>query len=250
MICKNCKHEIGPEDQRCPKCGAENPFATKHRQNMKQFKASYDKTKEDVIDSAQKTGKLAKKAAILIVLIIGCIIMSLISSYNYTDRDPDEAVRRDAEKNADTYAEQADEFLKRGEYTELISFLYAHELMNFPPEEFKDLRRVTYVAGEYYECIKLMEEIILRSDDPEYFDGLDTDIRNFCMYLDSFYEVLEAQKPGEKNEEYLAYIMDMEAELKAAMRTYFAMNDEELEEFLTFSEAQKAVRLEEVLRHE
>ena len=42
----------------------------------------------------------------------------------------------------------------------------------------------------------------------------------------------------------------MDEELKAAMRTYFAMNADELKEFLDMSQAQKAVRIQEVLRHE
>ena len=250
MICEKCNREIGPEELTCPYCGHENPFAAKHSQNMKQFKRTYQKTKDEVLDSAKNTSELAKKAAILIVLVIGCIIMSVISSYNYSDHDPDEEIRRDAEKNAAIYVSQAQDYLKRGEYTEYMSFLYAHELQNFPPQEFDHLRHVNYVVSEYYECIRHMEEIVLRSDDPEYFDGLDSDIKIFCMYANGFYEVYEVQKEGEKNKEYLACIEDMKTELEAAMRTYFSMNDDELREFIAASEAQKAVKLEEIFRHE
>ena len=34
MICEKCKHEIGPEELKCPYCGADNPFALQHVQNM------------------------------------------------------------------------------------------------------------------------------------------------------------------------------------------------------------------------
>ena len=188
MICENCKHEIGPEELKCPHCGADNPFALQHVQNMQQFNGQYVDTRNEVIGSAKKTGELAKKAVILVVLIIGIIITNLISNYNYADHDPEDAVRREAEKNATAYAESYEGFLERGEYTEGVSFLYAHELMNFPPEEFTEFQHVTNVAREYYECIQLMEEMILRSTDEDYYDGLDTDIRNFCMYMESFYD--------------------------------------------------------------
>ena len=250
MICEKCKHEIGPEELKCPYCGADNPFALQHVQNMEQFGQRYEETRSDVVGSAKKTGELAKKAAILAVLIIGIIITNLITNYNYADHDPEDAIRREAEKNAEAYAEEFDGFLERGEYTEGVSFLYAHELMNFQPEEFARFRSVTYVANEYYECIKLMEEMILRSTDEDYYDGLDTDIRNFCMYLESFYKVLEAQGESEKHEKYLIYIEDIGVELNAAMKTYFNMDDDGLDEFLAMSQAQKAVRLEEVLRNE
>ena len=116
MRCKKCMHEIGPEELRCPYCGAENPYAVQHQKNMKQFKRDYKKTRSEVISSAQKTRGLATRAAILIVLILGCIIMTVITSLNYTDPDPNEANRRDAEKHAAEYASEAEEFLARRIY--------------------------------------------------------------------------------------------------------------------------------------
>ena len=54
----------------------------------------------------------------------------------------------------------------------------------------------------------------------------------------------------EKDEKYRAYFADMEKELRMVLRTYFDLDEEELEELLSLSRAQKAVRLEEILRHE
>ncbi|MCR5283534.1 MAG: hypothetical protein K6E18_09205 [Lachnospiraceae bacterium] len=250
MICQNCGAEVGPEEANCPKCNAENPFATQHRQNKKRFQKAYNNTKGRVIDSAQKTKGLATRAAILAVLIIGILIAAAVTRHEYEGPDPDKAARREAERHPDEYAKEAEQLLESRAYMEYVSFLYAHELQNFPPEQFEPLKKVTYVAMDYYECIKLMEQIVLRSDDPEYFDGLDTDIRNLGMYLESFFQVVKVQKEAEKNEAYLACMEDMEALLKAAMRTYFAMDEQQLEEFLSLSEVQKSVKLEEVFRHE
>ena len=250
MICENCRHEIGPEELECPNCGADNPFAVQHEQNMQKYKKKYAATEKEVSGFAKNVEGLGKKAAILIVLIIAIVVTTIITSFNYADPDEDKAARRDAEKNAVAYVQEADGFLERGEYMEFVSFLYAHELMNFPPEEFKHLRGVQYVAKDYYECIKLMEEMILRSDNPDYFDGLDTDIRNFCMYLEDFYDVLEAQQKSEKDEKYLGYMSDMEDELHAAMRKFFEMDETEVTGLLDMSRVQKAVKIQEVLRHE
>lgn len=250
MKCEKCGHVIGPEELKCPKCGADNPFAASHQQNMQQFEGKFAATEKEAGDFSKAVEGLGKRAVILIVLLIGIIVTTVIAKMNYADPDEEKAIRREAEKNAASYAQDVDGFLARGEYTEYVSFLYAHELMNFPPEEFTRFRSVQSVASKYYECIQLMEEMILRSDDPDYYDSLDTNIRNFCMYLEGFLEVFEAQKSSEKDEKYLGYILDMDEELKAAMRTYFAMNADELKEFLDMSQAQKAVRIQEVLRHE
>ena len=284
ITCRSCGAQFDPALVRCPYCGTayapaekdeymgqledirvdlenydidagkgnvrEQVLGSPNPQTMQQFDTAYTDTKRRVIGSALKTGGLAKRAAILIVLIIASIIMSVISSANYADPDPEAAVRRDAERNAATYAAEAEGYLERGEYTEYVCFLYAHELMNFPPSEFDHLKGVTYVASEYYECIRYMEEIVLRSDDPDYFDGLDTDIGIFARAVDEFYEVYEVWRESEKYEDYFACMDEMKAEIEAAMRVYFAMDEDELQAFLAASEAQKAVRLEEVLRHE
>ena len=250
MVCENCRHEVGAEEQKCPYCGAVNQFAVHHEHNMRLFKKRYETTEKEVSGFAKAVEGLGKRAAILVLLLTAVILMTVTASVNYSDPDEEKKVRRDAIKNAAGYAEEADRLLERGDYVEYVSFLYAHELMSFPPEEFKRFRSVQYVAREYYECIKLMEEMILRSDDPEYFDGLDTDIRSFCMYVDGFYEVLEAQKSSEKDEVYMAYMLDMDTELHAAMRAYFSMDEKEVQEFLDMSRAQKAVKLREVLRNE
>ena len=157
MRCKKCGHEIGPEELRCPYCGAENSYAVQHQKNMKRFNRDYKKTRNEVISSAQNTRGLATRAAILIVLIIVCIIMTIVTSLNYVDPDPREANRRDAERHVDEYVSEAEEFLKRGEYTEFVSFMYAHNLHNFAWDKADHLVSVNYVAQEYYECIEHMD---------------------------------------------------------------------------------------------
>ncbi len=250
MICKNCKHNIGPGDLKCPNCGADNPFAVQHVKNMETFDKDYKKTKSEVVSSAQKTGGLAVRAVILIVLLIVSVIIYNVASYNYTDKDPDEAIRRESEKNAAALAQEAESLLKQGEYMNYMCFLQAHEISNFPPREFEHLRKVNYVVSDYYECIKSMEEIIMRSSDPDYFDNLDSHIFSFCMYLDSFYEVLEAQKSSEEDAFLVSCMEDMQAELETAIKTYFSMDDNDLKEFLSMSESKKGLKLTEVLRHE
>jgi hypothetical protein len=252
MVCENCKHEIGPDQKFCPKCGAKNVFAEKHEENMQQFAKDYAATEKEVKSFGQAMEGLGKKAAILAALLIGIIVCNILTSMNYADPDEarDAAIRSDAEKNIETYMQQADSLLESGAYMEYVNLLYAHQLSSSMPEEMNRFRQVTYVAREYYECIDEMEQMILRSDDPDYFDGLDTDIETFCMYLDGFYEVYEVQKDSEKDEIYLGYILDMEEDLRAMVRTYLAMDEDGLQEFLNMSEAQKAVKVREVLRHE
>ncbi len=250
MICEKCRHEIGPEELKCPNCGADNPFALQHVQNMAQFQTEFAKTETEVTTAAGKVSATGKKAVLLFVLIICSIALHLYAKHNYADPDLDAIARQDAEKNAAQYAEEMDGFLARGEYMEFCSYCYAHEITMAQAEEYERFRYVKNVAMDYYECIQYIEKMTLRSRDENYFDSLDTDISNFCMYLERYYQTVEAMKNEEEDDEYLAYIADMETEMTVAMKVYFAMDDAELEEFLAMTKAQKGLRLEEILRHE
>ena len=250
MICKQCHHEMGPEELKCPNCGADNPFAVQHEKNIKGFQKEYEETEKEVFSFAGKVKKLGKKAAILTLLLAGIILMSIVASFNYEDPDPDRSARKDAVKNAASYSGQIDTYLKNGEYMECVSFLYAHEITRCGSDAYQKYRCISYVAMDYYECMKYIEQMVLRSTDEDYYDSLDTTISNFCMYLERFYETLENMKTQEKEEEYLVYMEDMDEELKTAMRIYFKMDEKELDRFLDLSQAKKAVKISEVFRNE
>ncbi|MCR5702939.1 MAG: hypothetical protein K6G76_12465 [Lachnospiraceae bacterium] len=246
MVCKKCKHEIGPTELKCPHCGADNEFAQKHLQNMNKFEGGFEKTEKEVIKSAKKTEGLAKRAIILVSIIAACIVLVIIDSLCYKDFDDD---KRKNEMSDEEYVADAKDLLKQGEYMD-FAIKYSTASLDLSSDEWNDLKHVRYVANDYGSCIRYMERMILRSTDPDYFDALDYDIESFCRNLDGFYEVLNVQKEAEKNEEYLTYIEDMDSEIRAAMKTYFSMDDAALEDFLSLSEAQKGVKVEEVLRHE
>ena len=238
MTCRNCKHEIAPSEIKCPICGAENPFGIEHAKKMKKHEAAFSKTENAVAASTHMAKAVGTRAAILVVLLIAILVMRIVANKNYSDPHPEIEVQKDAVKNAAVYAQQMDEYLKKGD----IGLVQAPEYENLFP--------IRSVAEDYYHCIRELEEMILRSTDPDYFDGLDTDIRNFCMYLESFLTNAENMKSRKQNEEYPGYMDQMAEEMKVALKTYFAMDDERLEEFLKLSEAKKAVELERILRHE
>ncbi len=250
MICKECRHEIGPEELKCPYCGADNPFALQHKQNMKKFKKEYAKAKREVSEFAGHVKGLSKKAAVLAALLIGILTAFIITSVNYADTDTDEDKKNDALRHADEYCGQVEEYLKNGEYTECSSFMYAHGIMSVSSEKYDGYRHIKYILSDYTDCIGYIEQLVLRSTDKDYYDNTEMLISHFCRHIESFDEDLENMLEWEKNEDYKAYMKDMDEELRIAMRIYFEMSEEELEEFLSLSQAKKAVKLEEVFGYE
>ena len=52
MKCKNCNANLQIEDEKCPYCGAENPFAKKHRADMKKYAGEFASTREEVLENS------------------------------------------------------------------------------------------------------------------------------------------------------------------------------------------------------
>jgi hypothetical protein len=250
--CGSCGAEFPAAQVRCPYCGTADKAAAEN-----EYKGRVDDARRELEDNKKALGEakrlegLGLRAAILAVLIIGILIMLVITSVNFSDTDNDESKRRDAVKNYAEYSRIMDDYLSEGDYMEYVSFLYSHEIASIGPgTDYSKYTCVNFTALDYYECIEFMEEIIFRSTDGEYYDKLDSNIKLLCMSVNDFYATWENMRKQEKDEKYLSCINDMETELRAALKTYFDMDDDQLEEFLSLSEAQKGIRLEEVLKHE
>ena len=249
MKCTNWGRKIGIEDKVCPYCNAENKLAARHGANMKQYDKRFKKTQGEVEGSAKRMEGLGTRAAILAVLVIGILIMIIVSGLNYDDPDTSSIKKADAKRNSEKYAAEMDGYLERGEYQEFVSFVHSHGV-DFWEEPYKRFRSVDYCAGYYYDCVRHMESVILRSTDPDYWDSTDMEISHFCRYLSAFQETYAVQKKREKNSAYLACMDDMEENLRAMLRAYLGMDDEEVDSFLDLSDAKMAMRMEEIIKHE
>lgn len=249
MKCTNCGKKIGIEDRVCPYCQTENKLATRHEKNMARYDRKFKKTQGEVEGSTKRMEGLGIRAIILAVLMIGILVTSVVSAGNYADPDTEKIKEADAKKHSAEYAAQLDRYLERGDYLEFAAFVYSHEV-SFWEKDYEKFRSVNYCASYYYECIRHMESVILRSTDPDYWDSTDLNISHFCSYLHEFQETFAVQREREKKESYVDCMYDMDENLRALLRTYLKMNDEEVDSFLELSEAKMAVRMEEVLKGE
>ena len=249
MKCTNCGRKIGIEDKVCPYCNAVNQLAAQHSANMAQYDKKFKKTQRDVEGSAKRMEGLGNRAAILAVLMIGILITMFVAALNYADTDTREDRKADAKRHKKEYAAEMGRYLEQGEYQDYVAFVHSHGV-DFWEEPYKSFRSVNYCADYYYDCIRHMESIILRSTDPDYWDSTDVNISHACTYISAFQETYKAQRKSEKNGTYLAYMDDMEQNLRAMLRTYLGMDDGEVDSFLDLSEAKMAVRMEEIIKHE
>lgn len=248
MKCPNCGKTIGIEETKCPACGYTNPLAEKHNENIKKYDQRFKDTQESVLQSAQKTEGIGIRGGIFAILVAVIIILAfvwgIVSAAGEGETSEDR--KRDALKNKTEYNAQMREYLEAGDYITFVSFIKHHNIP-FDSEPYTDYTRLNYVAEEYYSCVGDWERILLRSDDPDYWDSSGLDISHFCTDIGSFMEVYEYNAGIEKKEEFAAYMEDMNADMRAMLRRYLQMTDDEVDEFLGYSQARKAVAMEEII---
>ncbi|SCY48107.1 hypothetical protein SAMN02910370_02749 [Lachnospiraceae bacterium XPB1003] len=248
MKCKKCGKRLGPEDAKCRFCGADNPFAVMHEKNMQRYNKRFDETGRRVLDKAGDSKGLGNRAAVIVVLILLIIATGIITSFNYTDHDDASSKTKLATPKENLT--RIDELLEQGEYIECVRLMHTQEIINSGDDEYRDMKGLIYIADNYCDCIELMEGIVYLPRGEEERDAVSSYCNNLGIQIDDFYEVYDVWKDGTGSEKYSVYYRDIENELRTAVKVYFEMDDDAYEEFLSLSENQKAVKLEEIINNE
>ncbi|WP_044973441.1 hypothetical protein [Ruminococcus sp. HUN007] len=201
-----------------------------------------------MLKSAEKTEGLGKRGGIFAILVVIIVILAfvggLISAAGEGETDEDR--RRDSLRNSKKYSAQMKGYLEEGDYISFEAFVRYHSIP-FDSEPYIEYKRLDYVAENYYDCVKYWEKVLLRSDDPDYWDSSELDISHLCTSIDSFMDVYAYNSEHEKNEESAAYIKDMNTDIRTMLKRYLKMTDKEVDEFLGYSETKKAVVMEDII---
>ena len=248
MKCPKCGKTIGIEVLKCPACGNTNPLAKKHKENIQKYDRRFRETQESVLKSAQKTEGVGIRGGIFAILVAVIVILALvcgvISAAGEGETSDDR--KRDSLKHKTEYYAQMREYLEEGDYITFVSFAKYHRIP-FNYEPYKDYNNIQYVAEKYFNCVKYWEKILLRSDDPDYWDSSELDISILCTNLESFVKSYAYNAEKEKNRDFAAYLEDMNADIRAMVKRYLKMTDDEADTFLGYSEARMAVTVEEII---
>ena len=111
-------------------------------------------------------------------------------------------------------------------------------------------RREAEKNPERSNFVLQLEKLFLHTDREAWIKySASGDIRWLCQSLDDFlYEYDRAQR-NEESKLFLSYMEDMRQIMTDMLRVYLGIEDDELEEFLGYSENRKALYVEEVLLH-
>lgn len=254
MKCPTCGANLQIEDEKCSFCGNPNPFAVKHRRDMKHYHMEFQKTKTEVEQKTTRFTFVMVRVTVIIALIVLTAGVTYLKEEGYY-RIQAEQIRRDIEKNRESYDAQMAAYEKEGDWLGLYAFYNAKELYYdtyYDTENFGKYTAVYNAASNY----KAILDFITRSrSNSEYYNAGEVS-RWIADYLDRFYDYEQRISYSSDyyddfyTAEHKEALALMREDLDAALITYCHLTKEELELLPDYSTAKKCSLIEEGLLRE
>ncbi|MCM1387230.1 MAG: zinc ribbon domain-containing protein [Bacillus sp. (in: Bacteria)] len=250
MKCPTCGANLQIEDEKCPFCQNPNPFAQKHRQDMRRYHQEFQKTKREVEQKTNRFTSVTVKITVIIILAVLIAVMVYMKRDGYYMIQMNRT-RKDIQMNKESYAAQLTAYEEEGNWLELYAFYNIKELY-LDSDSFRPYMAV-YSASYNYKGI--VDYITRYYSDSNYYSPKEV-TRWFAEYLDGFYDY--AQRTSYAGEYYDACytpehqeaLMRMWEDLDALLITYCHLTEEELSLLPDYSTAKKGSLIEEGLLRE
>lgn len=249
MKCPTCGTNLQIEDEKCPFCGNPNPFAVKHRQDMRRYHREFQKTRQEVEKKAQHFNSFTAKVTVIAVLFVMVILMVFVGNEG-PFRIWSNQLERDVEKNGQQYGQTLRAYEEKGEWRAFYAF-YEAKAIGYT-DVMQEYRVLPFAISEY----KGVLNELTRYRDRDTGGDASSSASRIANYLDNFYRAAgrtsyqgqyydECYTP-ERQESYDR----MAGDLEAALFTYCHLTKEELALLPDYSVAKKSALIEEGLLRE
>lgn len=244
MKCKSCGSNLTIDDEVCSFCGAANPFATKHRQQMRHFTREFNKTKSDVLTKSSRQNKLFVKITLIAVLVaVNMIVWFAIGNF-YSVESFFNARKINA--NYSTHKAIMDEYEENRQYLALAAYYDRNNL--YDSDKFDEFRQVVNSCNQYSSIYRNLIEIIMGTE-YDYMSKEDK-VERISEDLEYMYKYSEKQEYSDE-EQYApvhqACMDDLISDTEALLQAYFEISEEDIAQFESLSKAKRQIIMEEGL---
>ncbi len=243
MRCQACNAPLSIEDEKCPYCGTPNPEAVRHRQEMKYFSGEFQKTRASVLRTARDNASKSMRIVILCVMITLFIFSILFAGFSW---DIASAVRDwQASANSKEYSAMLDQYEEEGDYLSFIELYDQRSL--YGADVYEEYRHIYSAASNYRNIYSYITRLL---EEEHWEDGHEDALEYLCESLEYHYEFMEQEpyswleEAGAYDERHLDAVADINEKIENLIQLTFSLTEEEMDEFRTFSSAEKQVFLE------
>ena len=245
MKCPNCGANLTIDDERCSFCGQENPFAEKHREEMKHFTSDFNRTKSQVLQKTQSHSRFVVKITLIAVMIVANLLMWLaaINSYD-VERF---VINRRIKAN---YSEYKAELDRLEEERDFIGFyVYYSQKRLYNSDLFEEYQAAYNVACNYEILYQYMMQMITEDNENSYYTPQQR-VEMIAQQIDYLYKYSKPQEYSDMtqySQEHQAFMDGAVEQTEGLIQTYLNVPAEKIAEFRELSSARRQVMIEEGL---
>lgn len=242
MKCRKCGSNLAIDDERCLFCGAENPFAAKHRSQMRQFTKEFHETKAEVMHKSKRLNQWTVKITLIAVLLAASLgLLFFIDNIYSFERFLNE---RKINANIDWYREQLDTLEENRDYIALACFWEDYDL--YDCDNLDEYEKVVRCCSSFQYVYQYTMDVVL-TEETDYYShedraGYAADNVNYVYEYAVKTEYADEEQYSRRHQ---ACMDDLVEDMEAFIQTYYGLTDEEIESFSELSEAKRQVLMEE-----
>lgn len=234
MKCANCGSNLDLETRFCPYCGTENKAAKQHVADMEKYAKDYKATKDEVLTNSRKFNAKTFKITVVAVTIAAIALLILLC-VNVGNLNREYSRGRKSAKAEKYYSEIVD-LMQRDDYFALYELIERENIyFNYGTKlyDFYDVRGITYYFANAYSDI--MMALQPGGNERGYI----------AQNLSDCVKTILTKETDSKEALVIQYVSDVQRDTKLLLKTYLNMTDEELEDYMTLTDAGKALLIEE-----
>lgn len=241
MKCKSCGANLQIDNEVCPYCGIANPVAKKHREDMKKYSKDYSKTKKEVITKSKKVNERSVRIAVGAITFAAVLLSVFLdtSEVSVRHRLKNKAMTKDHEK----YYAMVEDLIQYDDYFKISELVHAHNLYDssITPLGYAELLRAdTNYASLCSNIMKALEA------DDAHIDTYASYISHNLWYVDIYLHDNDVYSKV-YDAKWLKFADDLQRDTKLVLATFLNIPEEEYDELVKLSEAQRAVRIKEAI---
>lgn len=246
MKCPYCGSPLDLDDNFCSHCGKLNEQVRQHVNDMNRYQSEFAETQEEVYETTRRYKGGSVRVVIIAILLILNVIAGIVLGQSYSIM---RSIRKaDSERHYEEYSVLLDGYLQAGEYHAFNAFMQEHYIYGYDSkyESYSQIKNLAYQYVMVYE--HLLGTVFPKN---EYLRELNT--KSLSESLAYYYQLQDPERysyiEGIDKELYVNAIADMNLRIEQMLVSYCHISPEDAACFAEYSDAKRAILLEEGMEH-
>lgn len=244
MKCPNCGSNLTIDDEVCSFCNVANPYAGKHREEMRRFTEDYASTKSKVLKEAKHHSRYMAKYLLIAFLLVLNVVTWVVVDKNYeVERF---FISHSIARDYQTHKAKLDELEEMRDYMGLHAYYTANNLSY--SELYNEYSSVNWMSELYGYIYHEIMEYATEYDMVSYYND-EQRVEILAQYIDFLYSssIQDEFNKLSHTEKHQAYMDDCLEQTEALIKTYLNIPAEKMDEFWEGSMGVKQLMIEEGL---